>query len=222
MPRRSGAAGGRGDSRRATWPLALGCVISLSVMSACTEEPSTPLLPPSIPSRSASATPLPNETSSAAKRPIANDLKKTPLVRKLDAGPLTLTVKYTTKLPVKEWTSGIGKPIKVSLTAVNRRKSRQKIYLTKATVNLTAFDDVGPVDTPRAISDTTDINPGFIVTSPNTYNQTFTLPAVDDTAVRLTIDFTYEFAQQVDKDKDGRNFAKQVATDTITVPVAQS
>ena len=76
------------------------------------------------------------------------------------------------------------------------------------------------VDGPRTLSDATNISPGFIVTFPDTYNQSFALPAIDEAAIRLTIDITYELVLQASKDKDGRNFSKQVATDTIVVPIA--
>lgn len=150
-----------------------------------------------------------------------NDFARLPLKRALRAGPLTVNVEYTTPLPVKNWRSGVSKPIQVTLTAVNKRKGGQKIYLSKATATLTSYDQDGPVDGPRTIVDNTNINPGFIVTFPNTYNQTFSLPALDESAIRVTIDFTYELAQQVEKDSKGnRDFAKQVATDTVTVPIS--
>lgn len=150
---------------------------------------------------------------------IRNDLAKVPRKKLKKAGPLSVRIEYETRLPVNKWQAGVSKPLLVSLTAVNKRDERQKIYLTKASAYVTAYDEDGPVDGPRTISDSANIDPGFIVTSPNTYNQSFALPAIDDTATRLTVDFTFELLVQVNKDKDGRNFAKQVATDSITVPI---
>lgn len=199
-----------------------GVTLMVVFTSACNYGADTPVPQYSYVPRVPTVTPTVRNKPSETHEPAANDLKKIPLTRRMDAGPLTVTVRYTTNLPVREWTSGVGKPLLIRLTAVNHRQKSQKIYLTRATVTMTAFDDLGPVGTPRAISDSTEIDPGFIVTSPNTYSQLFTLPAADDAAIKVKIDLVYEFAQQVGKDKDGRNFAKQVATDSVVVPLAGS
>jgi hypothetical protein len=194
--------------------------LAMIVLSACANDTETPASQTSYtPWSAAPSNPSDAPESSA---PIRNDFAKLPLKRALDAGPLTVNVEYKTTLAVKDWRSGVSKPIRVTLTSINRRKEGQKIYLSKATATVTAYDEEGPVDGPKTITDGANITPGYIVTFPSTYNQTFSLPALDESAVKVTVDFTYELAQQVDKDKAGvRDFAKQVATDSITVPLAK-
>lgn len=162
-----------------------------------------------------------DSTETGTPEPIRNDLAKLPLKRAVGAGPLTVSIEYNTTLPLDSWTPSVSKPIELSLTAVSKKQPDQKIYLTKVSADITAYDSSGPVDDSRTLTDASNINPGFIVTFPNTYNQRFLVPGSSEVADRLSIDFTYEFVLQVNKDKDGRNFSKQVATDTISVPLVR-
>ncbi|GAA3718550.1 hypothetical protein GCM10022204_43260 [Microlunatus aurantiacus] len=108
----------------------------------------------------------------------------------------------------------------VTLRASNKNKRSQKIYLTKVTVNVTSFDESGQLDIPQTIVDSANLQPGFIVTSPNTYNQSFDIPAVDRAAIRIAIDLSYELLLEVSRDDEGiRDLAKQVATDRLSVPI---
>ena len=132
-----------------------------------------------------------------------------------------MSVEYDSTTGRQDWRAEAPKPLHISLTAVNKRKKGQKIYLSKVTANVTAYDDRGQVGDSRSVSDTANISPGFIVTFPNTYNQNLQLPAVDTSSTWMSIDLTYELVLEVDKTKQGnRDFAKQVASDTITVPLA--
>ena len=124
-------------------------------------------------------------------------------------------------MALKDWKAQNSKPLKVSATAANRKKSGQKIYVTKVAMTVTAYDEAGQLDVPQSLTDTPSIGPGYFVTFPNTYNQTFAIPAVDSGATKITIDISYELVLEVDRTKLGRDFAKQVATDTITVPIAE-
>jgi hypothetical protein len=196
------------------------CVTAASV-SGCSSTPPSAVPPPAwTPSPAATASPEPSVAEPTTTRQIRNDLSRLPLRRDIKAGPITLNLQYTTRLAVDQWRAGVSKPLFMTVTAINKRKRDQKIYLTKVTVNVTAYDEDGPVDGPRVLTDATNISPGFIVTLPNTYNQNFVLPAIDEAAVYLAIDVSYEMVLQVSKDKDGRNFSKQVATDSLIVPVA--
>ena len=151
-----------------------------------------------------------------------NDLDDVPLRRSLDAGPVTVKVEYTTRLPLEDWHAETTKPLLVTLTATNRQKKRQKIYLTRVTMNVTAYDESGQLDVPQTITDSANLQPGYIVTDPNDYNQNFNIPAVDRAAIRIVIDMSYEFLLEVNRDEENRDLAKQVATDTIRVPIALS
>ena len=169
-----------------------------------------------------SASPAPSDGSEQPASPeaVRNDLARLPLKRAIEAGSLKVRVDYDTRLAVDDWLPEAPKPLHISLTAVNQRKRSQKIYLSKVTATVTALDERGQVGDSRSVTDAANITPGFIVTFPNTYNQDLVLPAVDSSSRRMTVDITYELVLEVDKTKQGsRDFAKQVATDTISVPL---
>jgi hypothetical protein len=198
-------------------------VILLGGVAACSDTPvSVPPPGSTYTSPSAAAeTPGSDDSGAPTPAPVRNDLAKLPLKRALNAGPVTVKVEYTTRLALKDWKATNSKPLKVNATAANRRKSGQKIYVTKVAMSVTAYDDAGQLDVPQTLTDEPSIGPGYFVTFPNTYNQTFAIPAVDSGATKITIDISYELVLEVDRTKLGRDFAKQVATDTITVPLAR-
>ena len=129
-------------------------------------------------------------------------------------------MRYGTQLAVKKWRPEVSKPLHISLAAVNRGKRKQKIYLTKVTAVVTAFDDQGQTGDARTVADEAGVDPGYIVTPPNSYNQSLTLPAVDSGSSRMTIDLTYELVMEVGRTRDIRDFAKQVATDSVRLPLS--
>lgn len=200
------------------WSGGLIALTLIGSLAACSDDvtrmPQSSLTPSTATKTTAAAAPEEPET-------IRNDLDKLPLKRGLKAGRLKVDVEYTTRLKLKNWQPDRSKPLRISLKAVNKDKRKQKIYLTKVTANATAYDDQGQIGDARNVSDTANINPGFIVTSPNSYNQSLAIPAFDSSSLWMTIDLTYELVMEVDKTKEGRDFAKQVATDSITVPLAQ-
>lgn len=195
--------------------------LALLTVSACSDDTAVPVTQTSYSPRSATPASTVSPSEPPSPSAVRNDLARLPLRRAINAGSLTVSIKYNTRLPVKAWRAEAPKPLHISLTSVNKRKNRQKIYLSKVTATVTSFDDRGQVGDSRSISDTANISPGFIVTFPNTYNQNLLLPAVDTSSMWMTIDITYELVLEVDKTKQGsRDFAKQVATDTIVVPLA--
>lgn len=159
----------------------------------------------------------PTSAQGGDSAPIRNDLAKTPTQHVIKASGLTVNATYDPRVPVADWTASVNKPLSLSLTTVNGRKGGQKIYLTRVTVTITARDDTGPLDSPRPLVDTANISPGFIVTFPYTYGQDFVVPALDEGATSVTLDFTYEFLLQVSK--DSRDYYKQTAIDTLVVPI---
>lgn len=194
--------------------------LALLAVSACSNDTAGLVPQPTYTPRSASPEAPASPDQSESPVAVRNDLARLPLKRTINAGQLIVRAEYTTPLALRSWRAERTKPLRVSLGAVNRRKAGQKIYLSKVTANVTAYDDQGQIGDVRGVSDTANITPGFIVTSPNTYNQSLTLPAVDSSSLWMTIDLTYELVLEVDKTKEGRDFAKQVATDTIVVPFA--
>lgn len=195
----------------------------LAGLAACSDDPvSTPQ--PTYPATrrgasSSPSTPTAGESTSPSER-VRNDLARLPLRRSVREGPLTVNIAYSTRLPIKDWQAGLPKPLRVTLNAVNRSDRSQNVYLQRATVEVTAYGESGFVERPEAVTDdAVTITPGFIVKPPNTYSYVFKLPAVNDSAELLTIDFTYELVTQVSPGRDPGDYAKQVATDTIVVPV---
>ncbi|HET9647421.1 MAG TPA: hypothetical protein VFP34_04220 [Microlunatus sp.] len=146
-----------------------------------------------------------------------NDLAKTPTEHVIKASGLTVNASYSPRLPVQDWSASVNKPIALTLTTVNNGKAGQKIYLTRVTLTITARDGSGPLDSPRPLNDTANISPGFIVTFPYTYGQDFVIPALDEGATSVTLDFTYEFLLQVSK--DSKDYYKQTAIDSLVVPI---
>ena len=200
--------------------LAVGvAVMLLGGLAACSDD-ATVTPPVSTSPSSAAESPAPDDSGAATPSPVRNDLAKLPLKRALDAGPVTVNAEYTTRLALEDWKATNSKPLKVTSTAANRRKSGQKIYVTKVAMTVTAYDDAGQLGVAQTLTDEPSIGPGYFVTFPNTYNQTFAIPAVDSGATKITIDISYELVLEVERTKLGRDFAKQVATDTITVPLA--
>lgn len=212
----------RNSGRRFATGITVGAMLLTCTLAACSDDtttlPQNSWTPP--PGESRTPEQVDPTTSPSPTQSERNDLARLPLKRVINAGPLTVNVEYGTRLDVRQWRGGVSKPLQISLTAVNKKKRGQKIYLSRATATVTAFDDRGQVGDSRNVTDTANINPGYIVTFPNDYNQTLSLPSVDSSALSMTIDLTYEFVLEVDKSKEGRDFAKQVATDSITVPLA--
>lgn len=206
-------------ARLRRWGGGLAVIVLFSGLTACSDDPTqVPRSSWSSPSTSRTSTSAPDSEEGQVEIP--NDLAKRPLKRKLNAGPLTVDVRYDTPISVKKWRPDRSKPLRISLKAVNRDKKKQKIYLTKATANITAYDNQGQIGDARTVSDSADVNPGFIVTAPNTYNESLAIPPLDSGSMWMTVDLTYELVMEVERTKQGRDFAKQVATDTLTVPLA--
>ncbi len=196
---------------------------ALIALAGCADDSATP--PPagtvssSAPGDSA-ASPVPSAAATdpeAPPSPPRNDLSKVPTQHVIKASGVTVNASYTPRVPVEDWTASVNKPLALSLTTVNGRAG-QKIYLTRVTMTITARDDSGPLDSPRPLVDTANISPGFIVTFPYTYGQDFVIPALDEGATSVTLDFTYEFLLQVGK--DSKDYYKQTAIDSLTVPIS--
>lgn len=199
--------------------LAAAIVLVAASLSGCNGEPAPPPRQP--PSSSSFSPQAPPSETPSPEPSVRNDLSKLPLNRVISAGNLEVSIEYNTRLPLDQWEDTLPKPLHVTVTAVNRRSARQKIFLTRATATVIASNDTGTLESPPSTTDEAEISPGYIITSPNTYNQTFMLPSVDTSTTTLTIDVNYELVQEVARDEElgVRDFAKQVASDTIVVPI---
>lgn len=105
--------------QRARWlGLALGALLVLAACSA--RDGSEPV---SVTTPYEQVTPIAGASSerlSAAStgKPAHNDLKKGHVTRSLKAGAVKVTVKYSLRNRVQEWSPGVGQPLTVSMTAL--------------------------------------------------------------------------------------------------------
>jgi hypothetical protein len=209
---------------RARWlGLAVGALL---VLPACSAQRGSQ--PVSVTTPYAEVTPTAvssNEqpSASATGKPARNELKKGRVTRTLQAGAVRVTVKYSLQNRVQQWTPGVAQPLKVSMTALQKQSATQyvapsdrKIYLSRVTAYLDVADDTGHLDSPDALVDKADVNPGFLVTSPSSYTQVFVLPSLPVGATKMTIDFRYEMLV-LQPQSAPRDFSKRTATDTLTI-----
>ena len=195
-------------------------VLALVVLGGCADDSPSPQAAssPIQPATGVSPEPSTSETEPASDpSPARNDLEKVPTQHVIKATGLTVNASYTPRRKIEDWTASVNKPLALTLTTVNGRAG-QKIYLTRVTMSMTARDETGPLDSPRPLVDTANISPGFIVTFPYTYGQDFVVPALDEGATSVTLDFTYEFLLQVGK--DSKDYYKQTAIDSLIVPIS--
>jgi hypothetical protein len=147
-----------------------------------------------------------------------NDLRSGRVRRTLTSGQVTVNLTYATPLKVADWSSAGDKPLSVSLSAVNKTKRKQRIYLARVTLRATPSDASGPLDPPKPLVDAATIRLGFTVTPPYQYQQDFVIPAIDPDATALTIACTYELLVQVSA--NGTGYYKKALVDTLQVPIA--
>ncbi len=166
---------------------------------------------PAPPPTSATPSATPAEPNPAPR----NDLENGTVKRNFRVSTLAVSVDYSSPLPVRQWVPGVTKPLNVSLSAFANSSRQQKIYLTRVRAAIGVSDGSGPLDAPDALTDSANISPGFIVTFPYAYGQVFSIPAVDEGATTLTIDFTYEFLLQVAP--NSKDYAKQTGRDSLTI-----
>ena len=138
--------------------------------------------------------------------------------RKLTAGGVQLSVNYWSTLDLAKWTPAAAKPINVSATGSFADGSTQDIYLTEVSVATAVSGPSGALQAPANQTDRASVQPGYVITEPNSYGGVFTIPAVDAEATSVTVTFTYQLLQQTAP--KAKTFSKQTAVDTLTVPLA--
>jgi hypothetical protein len=196
----------------------LASVLALAGCSASGDEaaPSIASSTPNPDSRVATGTPKASPSSSS--KPL-NDLRTGRAKRVFKAGDLTVNVEYAT--PIRPWIAGAQKPLDVTVTAFLNGKREQKVYLSQVTAYPAAFDGSGPLATSDSLKDAAGISPGYLVTFPQTYNQSFLLPVVDEGATNIDIDLKYEFLL-LQGSSSPRDYTKRTASETLTVPLSQT
>ncbi|MFF2633309.1 hypothetical protein ACFVR6_10555 [Microbacterium sp. NPDC058021] len=152
--------------------------------------------------------------------PVSNDLSGGSTQRELQAGAVAATVDYWSDLSMDRWTADALKPVSMSMVTTVTPDDGQKVYLQKATmlaVPGNATETFEPLETQ---TDAATVSPGYLVLSPYSYSQTFTVGTVPAEATFVEVQFRYDFLVQTTP--TSTEFAKQTATDTLVVAIAAS
>jgi hypothetical protein len=195
-------------------PRLLAALLLLPLLGACGSAPWQQEAA-STASPSASATPSP---ASAAK--VKNDLAKGSVKRQLAAGGVNLSVNYFSTLSMQQWTPEATKPLSLGVSGSFGDGSKQDIFLRTVTANIDVLGAEGPLAAPEPLADQADVAPGYLIKSPSSYSQVFTLPALPPAARSVTLNLTYELlAQSAPKSK---TYLKQSASDTLVIALTEA
>lgn len=175
-----------------------------------------PLPSPSASSSATEAAPAPSP-GSPGDAPV-DELAKGSVRHTVRSGGLTLDIDYSTPLPTS-WATDSGASLQVTVQVRKDRSPRQKIYLSRASVRSVVDDGNTFLPGADPLVDTTNINPGYLVSQSYAYVQSFSIPPVDRGAETLRIDVKVELVAQVNgKAKD---YTKQSVTDSVRTVVAR-
>lgn len=199
------------------WATCAALLPAFAFLVACTGGPvSVPSVAPpgaqDLPS--AGATPSASPTKRAA---VENDLRVNPLKRTFKSAGLTFNVDYSTSVPVERWTADGPQSIRITVAVVSNGSRSRKIYLTRASVRFLVRNESGELPGPEPVVDTANIAPGYLVTSPYTYEQSFAIPALDNSADSVDLAFKFEVVSLVNR--KSADYTKQTATNTVRVPL---
>ena len=160
----------------------------------------------------------PSAPQSAAPQPVPNDHSSGSTERKIQAGSVAADVNYWSTLSMDRWTATALKPIQLSMVTTVTPNDGQQVYLQRASmiaVPGNATESFAPL---TAQVDQSTVSPGYPVLDPYSYSQTFNVGEVPDGATFVTLQFTYEYLVQTTPTSS--EYAKQTATDTLTVAIA--
>lgn len=163
----------------------------------------------------ASATPKPTATIST----VVNELATGSTKHLLTAGSIGLSVDYFSTLSMDQWTADANKPLSISMVADITGDEGQAVYLSNMTVLVAVYGPDGKLASPPQLADRSTVTPGYLVKDPYSYSQTFILPAVDPDATYIQLSLTYELLLQ--STPTSAAYAKQTASDTLTIAIAQ-
>lgn len=183
-------------------------VVGVVALTGCGPAPWTMGDPEATPTASATVAP-----------PVPNDLSSGSTQRELVAGAVTAKVDYWSTLSMDQWTAGAVKPISVSLVTNVTPDDGQKVYLQKATLTAIAGKGETTLAALEPQTDAATVAPGYLVLAPYSYSQTFNVGPLDDKATSVTVQVTFDFLVQTTP--TSKEYAKQTATDTLTVAIAQ-
>lgn len=164
-------------------------------------------------------TPTPTvPTPQATVDTVVNELATGSTERVLTAGNITLTVDYWSTLSMDQWTADANKPLSFSAVAA-LEGGTNRIYLSKVSVVTAVRGEAGQLTSPEPLADNANVAPGYFISSPYSYSQSFVLPPIDSNAEFVQLTITYELLLQTTPTSS--EYAKQTATDTLTVAIAQ-
>ncbi|SDG61383.1 hypothetical protein [Microbacterium pygmaeum] len=165
----------------------------------------------------ASSSPKPSKSATVAA-PVPNDLSSGSTQRALQTGAVAATVDYWSDLTMDKWTASAVKPVSLSMVTTITPNDGQKVYLQRATMVAVPGTATEDLDALSAQTDQATVSPGYLVLSPYSYSQTFNVGPVPAEATHVTLQFTYDFLVQTTP--TSTEYAKQTATDTLTVAIA--
>lgn len=191
---------------------ALSVLIASIALAGCSEAPWALQ-----PDQSASATPRPSATATAAQ-PVPNDLSTGSTKRTLESGPLDLSIDYWSDLLMDKWTAGALKPVSMNLLADVTPNDGKDVFVERATMVATPMNGNTALPSLDPQVDDASVTPGYLALDPYSYSQTFTVGAVPDEATHVVLLFTYDMLVQTTP--KSKQYAKYTATDTLTVAIA--
>jgi len=158
--------------------------------------------------------------ATAIATPVANDLSGGATEREVVAGAVSATISYWSTLRMDRWTADAVKPISLSMVTTVTPNDGQKVYLQKASMTAVPANSSQTFEALSAQVDEATVTPGYLVLSPYSYSQTFNVGAVPAEATYVTLQFQYDYLVQTTPTSS--EFAKQTATDTLTVAITQT
>jgi hypothetical protein len=198
----------RSSIRNAVRTTGVLLILALALSGCSTPPWATPTASPSV-----------SPSSTEVPQPVPNDLSSGSTERGLTAGPLAISIDYWSTLTMDKWTAEALKPVSLSMITQITPNDGQKVYLQRATMIATPMSATETFDTLSAQVDSATTSPGYLVLDPYSYSQTFTVGPTPKGATYVSLEFTYEYLVQATPTSS--DYAKQTATDTITVAITE-
>jgi len=160
----------------------------------------------------------PTATARPVPPPVPNDLSSGSTQRTLQAGAVTAKVNYWSTLSMDRWTATALKPVSMSMVTTVSPNDGQKVYLQRATMTAVPGNTSQSFTPLTPQTDQSSVTPGYLVLDPYSYSQTFNVGEVPSDATFVTVQFVYDFLVQTTP--TSAEFAKQTASDTLTIAIA--
>ncbi|MBB2975467.1 hypothetical protein FHX49_001033 [Microbacterium endophyticum] len=170
--------------------------------------------------QASTASPSPTSTATVVPAPVENDLSSGSTEREVTAGAVSAKINYWSTLSMDQWTATALKPISLSMSTTVTPNDGQKVYLQRAVMVAVPANATETFAALEPQTDKSSVNPGYLVLDPYSYSQTFNMGEVPAGATFVTVQFTYDFLVQAAP--DSTEFAKQTATDSLTIAIAGS